>query len=91
MALKLVYKELYNEGRSLPEPKWGSLMVELQCPYCDSHDVYGSAHPDDPEEIFPYETVRCRNCGRITDWYEARKQWCNYFTLTPRLVEGGMR
>lgn len=46
-----------------------------------------SAHPDDPEEIFP-STVRCRNCGRITDYYEAFKQREHHLTDTPREVVG---
>ena len=78
------YKEFYNKDRSLPEPKWGPFMTELQCPSCSSHDMYGSGHPDDPESVFPYETVRCETCGHITDWYEAREQWSNHFTLVVR-------
>jgi len=68
------YKETYNTDRGLPEPLWGEKMENLQCPNCGSDDMYGSASPDDPEEIFPYETVRCKHCGQITDWYEAYKQ-----------------
>jgi len=68
------YKEMYNTDRGLPEPLWGEKMDNLQCPTCGSNDMYASASPDDPEEIFPYETVRCKHCGRITDWYEAYKQ-----------------
>lgn len=70
----LRYKEFYNEGRGLPEPKWGSKAEGLQCPNCGSWDMYYSGSPDDPEEILSGETVRCGHCGCITDWYEARKQ-----------------
>jgi len=88
------YKATYNECRGLPEPKWGPLMPEistgypLQCPTCGSHKMYASAHPDDPEEIFPQETVRCGDCGRITDWYEALSTYENDYTETPLPVVG---
>lgn len=77
------YKATYNKDRSLPEPKWGSKMAGLQCPTCGSQDMYGSGDPDDPEEVFPYETVRCSHCGHITDWYEAHKQRENHPTELP--------
>jgi len=86
MSMPITYKEFYNKDRGLPEPKWGSRMDNLQCPNCGSRDMYGSAHPDDPEEIFPYETVRCGHCGQITDWYEAFKQRKNHPTLSPTKV-----
>lgn len=83
------YKSTYNEGRGLPEPKWGPLTSEispdypLQCSTCGSHKMYASAHPDDPEEIFPNETVRCGDCGRVTDWYEAVCQYELHYTDKP--------
>lgn len=74
----IIYKEFYNKDRGLPEPIWGSKAEEfkgvpLQCPNCGSLDMYYSASPDDPEEIFT-DTVRCKHCGSITDWYEAYSQ-----------------
>ena len=45
--------------------------IPLQCPHCNSQDIYASASPDDPCEVFLSETVRCGHCGWITDWYEA--------------------
>lgn len=92
MTEQIEYKSTYNEGRGLPEPKWGPLMSEispdypLQCPTCGSHDMYASAHPDDPEEIFPNSTVRCSNCGHITDWYEALTSYEHHYTKTPRPI-----
>jgi len=86
------YKRTYNEGRGLPEPKWGRPMSEIspdypiQCPTCGSHNMYATAHPDDPCEIFPHETVRCGNCGHITDWYEAVCQYEHHYTETPMAV-----
>lgn len=88
----IAYKEFYNKDRGLPEPRWGPKMSELspgyplQCPNCGSQDIYGSADPDDPEEIFPHETVRCAHCGTISDWYEAFRQRENHPTDTPREV-----
>ena len=70
----LQYKEFYNTERGLSEPLWGSELEDLQCTTCGSREMYESASPDDPEEIFPSETVRCAHCGRITDWYGALKQ-----------------
>jgi DNA-directed RNA polymerase subunit RPC12/RpoP len=81
MNKQIEYKHTYNEGRGLPEPLWGLLMSDispkypLECPTCGSLRMFASAHPDDPEEIFPHETVRCRDCGHITDWREA---FCQY-------------
>ena len=72
----IVYKEFYNKGRSMPEPILGTTKLNyVKCPTCSSLDVYVSAHPDDPDEMFYGETVRCKHCGHITDWYEAHKQW----------------
>lgn len=94
MVEPITYKEFYNKDRGLPEPKWGPKMSELspnfllQCPTCGSQNMYGSASPDDPCEIFPNETVRCGNCGHITDWYEALTQWEIHYTETPREVVG---
>lgn len=88
----ITYKEFYNKDRGLPEPKWGPKMTEispvfpLQCPTCGSQDMYASGSSDDPEEIFPHETVRCKHCGRIADWYEARKQTVYHPTDAPREV-----
>lgn len=84
------YKEFYNKGRGLPEPKWGEKAtalkgIPLQCPTCGSLEMYYSASPDDPEEIFT-STVRCKNCGQITDWFEAYKQRIAHSTDTPRKV-----
>jgi len=42
--------------------------------------MYASAHPDDPCEIFPNETVRCGDCGHITDWYEAVSSYEHHYT-----------
>ena len=85
------YREFYNAERGLPEPKWGprieSLYYALQCPTCGSHEMHASASPGDPEEIFSNETVRCKNCGSITDWYEALTQYRNHYTKTPLEVE----
>jgi len=49
--------------------------------------MHYSGSPDDPEEIL-METVRCKNCGHITDWYEAYKQITHHVTNTPREVIG---
>ncbi len=82
----LAYKEFYNEDRGLPEPRWGpraiilSSVYPLQCPTCNSQDMFHSACPDDPEELFLHETVRCGHCGHITDWFEAVKQRENHPT-----------
>ena len=86
----IVFKEFYNKDRDLPEPLWGGEVEEadIQCPTCGSADMCYSAHPNDPEEIFP-STVRCRSCGRITDYYEAFKQKQHHPTNTPREVVGG--
>lgn len=90
----VTYKEFYNKDRGLPEPRWGPKMSELspsyplQCPCCGSQDMYGSGSSDDPEEIFPFETVRCGHCGIISDWYEALKQGRNHPTDAPRPVAG---
>ncbi|GAI06671.1 unnamed protein product [marine sediment metagenome] len=89
MNKQIEYKSTYNESRGLSEPKWGPLMSEIspdyptQCPTCGSHNMYASAHPNDPEEIFPHETVRCGDCGHITDWYEALSAYEHHYTDTP--------
>ncbi|MBA7664309.1 hypothetical protein ES703_72367 [subsurface metagenome] len=85
----IVFKELYNKDRGLPEPLWGRKVeeAEIQCPTCGSTDMCYSGSPDDPEEIFGAAgNVRCRNCGRITDWFEALKQREHHPTDTPREV-----
>ena len=76
--IAITYREFYNKDRGLPEPIWGPRCdkhagIQLQCPTCGSKEIYRSGHPDDPEEIL-WEAVRCKHCGRITDWYEAYKQ-----------------
>lgn len=81
MRKGIIYKEFYNKDRSLPEPLWGGKCrpykgVQLKCSHCGSLDIYYSAHPDDPHEI-TRENIRCKVCGRITDWYEAYKQGKN--------------
>lgn len=86
MTKPIIYKEFYNKGRGIPEPEWGTKLNLVQCSTCGSRDVYASAHPDDPEEIFGNETIRCGHCGHITDWYEARKQLLYHPTSVPRRV-----
>jgi len=94
MDNQIEYKATYNEGRGLPEPKWGLPVSQLspgypvQCPTCGSHSMRASAHPDDPEEIIGVDTVRCVDCGHITDFYEAYKQYQFHYTDTPLLVVG---
>lgn len=90
MSLPAVaYKEFYNKDRGLPEPRWGPPADGLQCPNCGSQDMCFSGSPDDPCEMFGAAgDVRCRHCGRITDWYEAHKQRENHPTETPREVVG---
>jgi len=86
----ITYKEFYNKSRGLPEPVWGPPCLNnfaVQCPSCGSRDMHYSGSPDDPEEIL-METVRCKNCGHITDWYEAYKQITHHVTNTPREVIG---
>ncbi len=80
------YKESYNKDRNLPEPEWGHPEPSTQCPTCGSTDMYASASPDDPTEIFDAESVRCGRCGHITDWYEAYKQRRNHPLDKPRNV-----
>jgi len=80
----ITYKEFYNKDRGLPEPRWGDRVYNVQCPTCGSQDMYGSAHPDDPEEILLNETVRCGHCGHITDSYESYKQRMFHSTDAPR-------
>ena len=80
------YKRSYNESMGLPEPKWGPKVNSIQCPNCGSQDMYLSASPDSPEEIIGYDTVRCKHCGAITDWYEAHKQRVNHPTDVPSEV-----
>lgn len=60
----------------------------IQCPTCGSHNMCASAHPDDPEEILGCETVRCKDCGHITDYYEAYKAYQFDYTNTPWQVIG---
>ena len=87
---KIAYKEFYNEDRELPEPKWGeacSVHTTLQCPWCNSIDMYYSGSADNPEEISG-DSVRCKNCGHITDWYDAYIQGEHHLTDTVREVIG---
>ncbi len=81
------YKEFYNAGRNMAEPQWGRkpTLDDLQCPTCGSHDMYYSAPPDSPSEV-NMDTVRCKNCGRITDWYEAFMQRKTHLLEMPLLV-----
>jgi len=86
----IVYKEFYNKERGLPEPVWGPLCsvyggVQLQCPTCGSKEIHLSGSPGDPEEILQ-DTVRCKHCGRITDWYEAYKQGKYHPTDKPTMI-----
>ena len=83
------YKEFYNKDRCLSEPRLGGKAEEtvVQCPWCGSTDMYYSADPDDPEKVFS-NTVRCKNCGHITDWFEAFKQREHHPTDTPIEVVG---
>ena len=86
----IIYKEFYNKDRGLPEPMWGAKVSSddntvLQCPSCNSKDIYYTAHPDDPGEIFK-DTVRCKACGRITDWYSAYKNGLHHDTNSVLIV-----
>lgn len=74
----LIYKHTYNTERGLPEPMLGVPVYGLQCPNCNSRSFRQSAHPDNPTEIFNSELVRCTNCGRISDYYEAYQQAINH-------------
>jgi len=61
--------------RGLPKPLWGQEVPKeqgLACASCGSNNIYYSASPEDPEEIL-LDTVRCRDCGWLTDWYEDYK------------------
>lgn len=85
----IIYKEFYNKDCGLPEPVWGQEVSEYggikpRCPTCGSKDLCYSGSPDDPEEIL-IETVRCKNCGRINDWYEAYRQEKYHHTEEPPL------
>ncbi len=82
----ILYKRSYNDGKNMPEPMWGPPGSSLQCPTCGSVNMHASALPDDPTEIFGADTVRCLDCGHITDHYEAQKQWQNHPTGTPRTI-----
>ena len=84
--MTIAYKEFYNKGRGLPEPRWSSKVAGVQCPTCGSRDIYYSGTPDDPEMVL--SDVRCGHCGHITDWYEAHKHLENHSTDTPREVTG---
>ena len=85
----ITFREFYNKDRGLLEPRWGGKVEDpvIQCPTCGSTDMCYSTHPDDPEGMFGAEgSVRCRNCGHITDWFEALKQREHHPTDTPRRV-----
>jgi len=75
----LYFKEFYNKDRGLAEPVWGDKVAGIQCPTCGSRDMCYSGSPDDPEEILS-DNVRCMNCGRITDYYEAHERRLNHPT-----------
>jgi len=66
----LHWKGHYNEKRGLPEPIQGDKSPDCMCPYCGSINMYFSAHPDDPDEMFSDHT-RCSHCGRISSLDEA--------------------
>ncbi len=86
----IVYRGFYNRGKGLPEPVWGKACSDttiVQCPTCGSQDMYYSGSQDNPEEILG-GTVRCKNCGYITDWYEAHKQILHHVTNVPRKIIG---
>ena len=71
MKNKLKYDNYRIEG--LPELVWGGKAVHLECPRCGSRNMYYSGTPSDPEEVLG-EGVRCRDCGSLTDYYEAFKR-----------------
>ena len=59
-----------NKKRGIPEPLWGSRIKGITCRYCGFKELYFSAHPDDPEEIFN-DLVRCKVCGHYdSDIYD---------------------
>ena len=61
--------------KDLPYPIWGKKVpkvYDLACASCGSSSIYYSGSPADPEEIFK-DTVRCSNCGWMTDYYEDYK------------------
>lgn len=84
--MAIIYKEFYNKDRGLTEPIWGARAQKTQCPTCGSRDMYYSAHPDNPEEIL-IDNVRCKNCGHITDYFEASQQLKNHPVHTPVRVD----
>jgi len=84
------YRALYNEDNELPEPRWGgpcSQHFVVQCPWCGSSDMYYSGSADNPDEVTA-ESVRCKYCGHITDYYEAFMQRANFTTDVVREVVG---
>ncbi len=82
----ITYKGFYNKDVGLPEPRWSSKVAGLQCPTCNSANMYYSGTPDDPDEVF--NNVRCGHCGRITDYHRASKQMERHPNETPREVVG---
>ena len=82
----ILYKRTYNDGKNLPEPIWGPPAGGLQCPTCASIDMHASASSDDPTELAGTETVRCFDCGHITDYFEAWKARRDHHTDTPREI-----
>ena len=71
MENKLKYDNYRIEG--LPELAWGEKAAHLECPGCGSRNMYYSGTPSDPEEVLG-EGIRCRDCGWLTDYYEAFKR-----------------
>ena len=72
---KLKWDNYQIEG--LPKPVWGGHVpyykgVQLRCASCGSVNIHYSGSSSDPEEIL-METVRCGDCGWMTDWYEDYK------------------
>lgn len=81
----------YSKDRGLPEPIWGGRASSVRCPWCGSYNMRFSAHLDDPEEL-PSDSVRCKDCGRISDEYEASKRFeGSIVDLTAWVIESERR
>ncbi len=71
-----------NKKRGMIEPFWGKKIKNIKCRYCGFKNLYFSAHPDDPEEIFN-DLARCKVCGKFDsdvydtyfDEYWMKNQW----------------
>jgi len=75
VAIKKRLKYNSYQIKGLPEPVWGSEVDKkfgLRCASCGSDNIYYSGSSADPEEV-SHETVRCGDCGWMTDWYEDYK------------------